>query len=143
MKIFLYPRSKPRSMHDQKLGSIPTIKNQVQYPRACSWVLIVGIACTIKTHDQNLGACTNWSPLQDLPQLNRGATVFLSRFGSATVVSSEWEWVSLVSKPSGSEWVLIRLGCVFYLFGVRVTENIEVGYGALTIRIIGEQSIKI
>ena len=42
---------------------------------ACSWVLIVGIACTIKTHDQNLGACTNRSPLQDLPQLNRGATV--------------------------------------------------------------------
>ena len=29
------------------------------------------------------------------------------------------------------------MGCVFYLFGVRVTENIEVGYGALTVRITG------
>ena len=35
------------------------------------------------------------------------------------------------------------LGCVFYLFGVRVTENIEVGYGVLTIRITGGQSVKI
>ena len=31
----------------------------------------------------------------------------------------------------------------FYLFGVRVTENIEVGNEALTVRIIGEQSVKI
>ena len=35
------------------------------------------------------------------------------------------------------------LGCVFYLFGVRVKENIEVGYGALTFKIIGGQSVKI
>ena len=31
----------------------------------------------------------------------------------------------------------------FYLFGVRVTENIEVGYRALTARITGGQSVKI
>ena len=35
------------------------------------------------------------------------------------------------------------MGCVFYLFGVRVMENIEVGYGALTVRIIGGPSVKI
>ena len=29
------------------------------------------------------------------------------------------------------------LECFFYLFGVRVKENIEVGYGALTVRITG------
>ena len=31
----------------------------------------------------------------------------------------------------------------FYLFGVRIMENIKVGYGALMVRIIGGQSIKI
>ena len=31
----------------------------------------------------------------------------------------------------------------FTLFGVRVTENIEVGYEALTVRITGGQSVKI
>ena len=31
----------------------------------------------------------------------------------------------------------------FYLFGVRVMENIEVGYGAFTVRITGGQSVKI
>ena len=31
----------------------------------------------------------------------------------------------------------------FYLFGVRVTKNIEVSYGALTVRITGGQSVKI
>ena len=35
------------------------------------------------------------------------------------------------------------LGCVFYLFVVRVMENIEVGYGALTVKITGGQSVKI
>ena len=50
----------------------------------------------------------------------------------------------------GSEWVLgVRVSfdlfwdVFFYLFGVRVTENIKVGYGALMVRIIGGQSIKI
>ena len=43
------------------------------------------------------------------------------------------------------EWecVLIILECFFYLFGVRVTENSEVGYGALTTGITGGQSVKI
>ena len=31
----------------------------------------------------------------------------------------------------------------FYLFGVRVTENIEVGYGTLMVKITGGQSVKI
>ena len=31
----------------------------------------------------------------------------------------------------------------FYLFGVRVTENIEVDYEALMVRITGGQSVKI
>ena len=31
----------------------------------------------------------------------------------------------------------------FYLFSVRVTENIEVDYGALTVKITGGQSVKI
>ena len=35
------------------------------------------------------------------------------------------------------------LECFFYLFGVRVTENNEVGYGALTAGITGGQSVKI
>ena len=146
MKIFLYPRPKPRSMHDQKLGSIPTIKNQVQYPRACSWVLIVGIACTVKTHDQNLGACTNRSPLQDLPQLNRGATVSFFPGSDLPQLSqasgSEWVWWASQVEVSESEFWSV-LGCVFYLFGVRVTENIEVGYRALMVRITDGQSVKI
>ena len=61
--------------------------------------------------------------------------VGVSEFGE----QAEWEWVSFGSE---SEFWSI-LGCVFYLFGVRVTENIEVGYGALTVRITGGQSIKI
>ena len=107
--------------HDQNLGAC-TIKNQVQYPRSKSRSMheskpIVGSA----TAEQ------------------RSNCVFLPQLGSATVVSSEWEWVSFGSE---SEFWSV-LGCVFYLFGVRVMENIEVGYGALTVRIISGQSIKI
>ena len=59
----------------------------------------------------------------------------VSEFGE----QAEWEWVSFGSE---SEFWSV-LGCVFYLFGVRVTENIEVGYGALTVRIASGQSVKI
>ena len=50
-----------------------------------------------------------------------------------------WECVSFGSE---SEFWSV-LGCVFYLFGVKVTENIEVGYRALMVRITGGQSVKI
>ena len=39
--------------------------------------------------------------------------------------------------------VLIRLGFCFYIFCVRVTESREVGYGTITVRITGGQSVKI
>ena len=86
-----------------------------------------------------------------IAEQRRSNGVFLPRVGSATVVSSE--------AHCRSEWVLGVLGvrvsctsesvfwsileCFFYLFGVKVTENIEVGYEALTARITGGQSLKI
>ena len=39
--------------------------------------------------------------------------------------------------------VLIRLGFCFYIFCVRVTKSREVGYGTITVRITGGQSVKI
>ena len=78
----------------------------------------------------------------------RSNNVFLPRVGSATVVSSEAhcrsEWVLGVRVSCTSERVFWSiLECFFYLFDVRVMENIEVGYGALTVRITGRQSVKI
>ena len=88
-------------------------------------------------HDQN--------PRSATAEQRRSNGVFPPRVESATIVSSEAhcrsEWVLgvlgvKVSSTSESVFWSI-LECFFYLFGVRVMENIEVGYGALTVRITG------
>ena len=94
-----HARSKTRfNTHDQKPGSIPMC-------------MLLGFDRGYCMHDQNPRSkprsMHESKPIAGSATVEqRSNCVFLSRFGFATVVSSEWEWVSLVSKPSGSEWVL-------------------------------------
>ena len=111
--------SKPKSMHDQNPRSKPKSMHESK---------------------PNVGSAT--------AEQRRSNDVFLPRVGSATVVSSEAhcrsEWVLGVRVSCTSEsvfWYILE--CFFYLFGVRVTKNSEVGYGALTTGITGGQSVKI
>ena len=108
-----------RSMHDQNPGSIPTIKTQ-EHAR---------LKPTIETQEHarieaHCRICHSWTEEQlCLSSSARICHNCLKRVGvSEFGEQAEWEWVSFGSE---SEFWSV-LGCVFYLFGIRVTENIEV-----------------